>query len=80
MERTEIIEKLTPIFQEVFEDESLALTDDQTPEKIDNWESITHMMMIEKVEKTFEFRFKFMELQQLTSVGNIVSTIQKHVG
>ena len=46
MERTEIVEKLTAIFRNVFNSENIVLRDDMTADDVDNWDSLTHMAMI----------------------------------
>ena len=46
MERTEIVGKLTAIFHEIFNDKSIVLRDDMTASDVENWDSLTHMLMI----------------------------------
>ena len=48
MERTAIIEKLTAVFQEVFNDNNIVLSDEMTAKDVENWDSLTHMLMITK--------------------------------
>ena len=75
MERTEIIKKLTTIFHEVFNDNSIVLRDDMTAKDVENWDSLTHMLMITKVEEEFSVKFKLKELNKLKQVGDIVEII-----
>ena len=75
MERNEVITKLTPIFREVFGDPNLELNDDMTAADVENWDSLTHMMMITKVEEEFGIRFKLRELNKLKNVGDLCNTI-----
>ena len=76
MERTEIIEKLTPIFHEVFNDNTIVIRDDMTANDVENWDSLTHMLMITKVEETFGIKFKLKELNKLKTVGDLINTIE----
>ena len=78
MEKEEIMERLTPIFAELFDEENIVLQENMSPENVENWVSITQLMLIESIEKEFNIRFKLMEIQQLDNVGNIIATIQKH--
>ena len=73
MERDEVIAKLTPIFREVFSDNSIELRDDMTAADVENWDSLTHMLMITKVEEVFGVKFKLKELNKLKQVGDIVA-------
>lgn len=76
MEKKEIVEKLTGIFRIVFSDDSIELREEMTPEDVDNWDSLTNMMMIEEIQQTFNFRFKLKQLPTLNVVGNIIEAIQ----
>ena len=75
MERTEIMKKLTTIFHEVFNDNGIVLRDDMTAKDVENWDSLTHMLMITKVEEEFGVKFKLKELNKLKQVGDIVEII-----
>lgn len=76
MERNEVIEKLTPIFREVFGDNNLELRDDMTAADVENWDSLTHMLMITKVEDELGVKFKLKELNRLKKVGDLISIIE----
>ncbi len=80
MENNEIIVKLTAIFHEVFEDNSIVLRDDMTAADVENWNSLTHMLMITKVEETFGIKFKLRELNKLKNVGDLCTTITEKLG
>lgn len=76
MEKSVIIEKLTAIFHEVFNDNSIVLRDDMTAADVENWDSLTHMLMITKVEEVFGIKFKLKELNKLKMVGDLISIIE----
>jgi acyl carrier protein len=76
MERNEIVEKLTAVFQEVFSDSSLELNDDMTANDVEKWDSLTHMLMISTVEEHFGVKFKLKELNKLKKVGDIIAILQ----
>ncbi len=75
MEKREIIERLTAIFHEIFSDNALVLNDDMTAADVESWDSLTHMMMITKVEEVFGIRFKLRELNKLKNVGDLCQII-----
>ena len=77
MERNEIVEKLTAVFQEVFSDSSLVLNDDMTANDVEKWDSLTHMLMISTVEERFGVKFKLKELNKLKKVGDIVTVLSE---
>ena len=76
MEKTDIIEKLTVIFHEVFNDNNIVLRDDMTAAEVERWDSLTNMLMISEVEKLFGIKFKLKDLNKLKSVGDLTATIE----
>lgn len=76
MTREEVISKLTVIFHEVFNDDSIVLRDDMTASDVDSWDSLTHMLMITKVEETLNIKFKLRELNKLKQVGDLIAVIE----
>ena len=76
MERTEIVEKLTVIFRNVFNNENIVLRDDMTADDVDNWDSLTHMAMISEIEKCFSIKFKLKELNKLRQVGDLIAIVE----
>lgn len=76
MEKSVIIEKLTTIFHEIFNDNNIVLRDDMTAADVENWDSLTHMLMITKVEEVFGIKFKLKELNKLKMVGDLITIIE----
>lgn len=76
MERTEIVERLTVIFRNVFTDNSLVITDEMTSNDVEKWDSLTHMLMISEVETAFGIKFKLKDLNKMKNVGNLIEIIQ----
>lgn len=77
MNRNEIVEKLTPVFREVFNDNNIELRQEMTADDVENWDSLTHMLMITKVEEEFGVKFKLKELNKLKQVGDIISLVEE---
>ena len=75
MERQQIIDCLTPILRDVFRKKDLVLTDSLCANDVDTWDSVTHVMMIDRVEKEFGIKFRFKELGRLKNLGDLIDTI-----
>lgn len=75
MERTEIIEKLTAVFQDVFSDNSILLDNEMTANDVEKWDSLTHMLLISTIEEKFGVKFKLKELNKLKKVGDIIEIL-----
>ncbi|MBE0597761.1 MAG: acyl carrier protein [Desulfuromonadales bacterium] len=72
-----ILEELTPIFQEVFDDDGIVLTRQTTADDIDAWDSLSHMNLIMAVELKFKVRFALGELQSMKNVGELADLVEK---
>lgn len=76
MEQSLIFEKLTGIFQRIFNDETIVLKRELTANDIANWDSLSHMLMIGEVETTFKVKFKLKELAKLNDVGSLIDLVR----
>ncbi|MGH2414868.1 MAG: acyl carrier protein [Microcystaceae cyanobacterium] len=75
MSRTEIYEKLTTIFQDVFDDDDISLHDSTSAKDIEDWDSLTHINLVLGVEQKFGIKFRTAEVAQLANVGEFVDLI-----
>lgn len=75
MTNTEVLERLQPIFQDVFDDDELVVTGDTSAETIEDWDSLSHIRLVVAIEKEFGIKFAFGELQELKNVGEMVDLI-----
>lgn len=73
----DMLVELTPIFREVFDDDSIVLTRTTTADDIDAWDSLSHMNMVMAVEVRFKIRFALGELPALKNVGDLCDLVQK---
>ena len=51
MSREEVKDRLEKVFREVFDDETILITDETSAEDIDAWDSLTHVELIVAVEE-----------------------------
>jgi len=79
MERTELIDKLTTIFRATFDEESLVISDELTANDVDNWDSLTHMILISEIEKGFDIKFRLKELNKMKNVGALIEIITSKI-
>jgi acyl carrier protein len=76
MQTEEIYAQLTTIFHDLFDDDTLVLTPDLTAAEVPDWDSFNHINLIVAIETRFKIKFKTAELEQLHTVGHLVSLIQ----
>ena len=73
----QILEDLNKIFHTVFKDSSLSVTANTTADHIRGWDSLTHMMLIDAVEKHFAIEFSYNEVMAFENVGDMVRKIEE---
>jgi acyl carrier protein len=71
-----ILGELTSIFKTVFNDKTIVLKNDTTSNEIGSWDSLSHMLMIDEVEKKFSIKFKLREIIKLKNVGALIQLIE----
>ena len=73
---SEILSRLTPIFREVFLDDSVTATLNLTADDVEYWDSLSHVDMIMLVEEEFGIRIPTREVTRMKNVGDLVRVIQ----
>jgi len=72
----QIYARLTDVFRDVFDNESLQLEPETTSRDIAGWDSLNHVSLIAATEMRFGVRFNTAELESLHNVGQLVEVIQ----
>lgn len=75
MEREEIYERLNEVFQDVFDDDELKVSDETTAADVDGWDSLMHITLIEAVEDEFDINFDMKTVVKMKNVGEMVDFI-----
>ncbi len=76
MNTEEILEKLQPVFRDVFDDESITVTAETTAEDIDGWDSLEHINLINAVEQAFGIKFDMGQILTMKNVGEMAEIIR----
>ncbi len=77
MDREEIFGQLTEVFRDIFDDDSIELTDETTAADIEDWNSFTHITLISDIEDAFGIRFGMKDVVGLKNVGEMADLIEK---
>ena len=75
MNREEIFERLDEVFREVFDDETIHVTDTTTANDIEDWDSLEHINLVVAIENEFNIKFNMGEVTSLKNVGEMVDII-----
>lgn len=75
MNKEQVMERLTDIFRDVFDDEGIEISDSTTADDIEAWDSLEHITLISAVEKAFKMRFTMREVSGMKNVGEMVGIL-----
>jgi acyl carrier protein len=77
MQQQEIYAILTPIFRDMFDNETLVLTPELTAASVPEWDSFNHINLIVAIEARLKIKFQTAELESMNTVGRMVELIEK---
>ncbi len=75
MDNEEILNQVQEIFHDQLDDESIVLTSETTAEDVDDWDSLTHIMLVVAIEKHFKIKFTSNEILSWKNVGEMMNCI-----
>ena len=73
----ELLEQVTSIFHEVFDNSELTITLDTNASHIEGWDSFAHINLIVAFEEKFNIQFTTPEISELTCVGDMLTLLHK---
>jgi len=71
-----IYEKLTRVFRDIFDDESINLEPQTSAADIEGWDSFNHVSIIVGSEQAFGITLSTSDIEALKNVGDLVSMIK----
>jgi acyl carrier protein len=77
MTRSEVQERLTSIFREVFQNPALELWEGMAARDVAGWDSLNNVRMVLMVEAAFKCRFTLREIGRQQNVGEFMDLILK---
>ena len=75
MSREEVFDKVQEIFRDVFDDETLTISDKTNSDEIEDWDSFEHISLLISMEKAFSMKFDIKEVNLLENVGEMIDLI-----
>ena len=79
MNRTEIIDRLNGIFRDIFDDQTITVNEETTSKDIDDWDSLTHITLIDEIEDAFDVKFPMKKVVTMKNVGEMIDYIQEEM-
>ena len=76
MDTSEIISRITPIFQDTLEEDDLVLTEELTANDIENWDSLSHVRLIVAIEQELGIKFDLSQASNAKNLGELLEQIK----
>lgn len=79
MGREEVFERLNEVFRDVFDDETITVTENTTADDIEDWDSLEHINLMAAVESEFGIKFSMGQIMTMKNVGEMVDIILQKI-
>ena len=80
MTRTEMLDIITGIFREAFEDDSLVITEKTFSGDIEDWDSLMQITLVTAIEDRFNIEFLLNDVTSMQNVGDMMDIIERELG
>ncbi len=75
MDKRQVFEKLVMIFGQVFHASPEKFQLDTAVDEVEQWDSLTHMQLINEVEQAFKIEFSLDQVMAIKRVSDMVEVI-----
>lgn len=79
MEREKVFEKVAEIICEVLDAEDLELTEETTANDVEDWDSLSHLSIVNEIETEFKIKFTLAEVQGSKNIGEFINALMSHL-
>lgn len=71
----QLLNELEVVFRNVLDDDTIVLKEETTAEDIEDWDSLTHILIISEVENKLKVKFTSSEITKFKNVGDLANSI-----
>ncbi len=75
MSREDILEKIIEICADVFDDESIELTEESSAEEIEAWDSLAQLNIVSDIEDEFDISLSIEVVSKAKTIGELVDIV-----
>lgn len=75
--RNEILQRLRQVFQDVFDDDQLLVSEETSAADIESWDSLMHVTLCVAVEREFKTRLNTAEIARFANIGGLIDLLEK---
>ena len=77
MNRKKILSSVHEVFVDTLDNDEVRINESTKATDVDEWDSLTHIMLVVAIEKKFNVRFNSSEIQSWNNVGEMIDCIQE---
>jgi acyl carrier protein len=74
-----IAERIKSVMAQIFEVPVSAISDDASPETIEQWDSLRHMNLILALEGEFKIEFTDQQIPEILSLSSIAKAVEQRL-
>lgn len=78
--REEVAARVTSVFRDVFDDDTLEITDETSAADILDWDSLMHINLCVALEREFKIKLNAVEIAALSNVGQLIGCVMEKTG
>lgn len=71
-----ILATLTEVFQDIFDDTGIQLSEQTIISEVNGWDSLTHISIIAAIQDEFSISFDMDEITKLNTIEDMISAIE----
>jgi acyl carrier protein len=76
MERKDILSQIKDIFIDTLDNEKIVIEETTQATDVDEWDSLTHIILVVAIEKNFKINFNSTEILSWKNIGEMVNCIE----
>ncbi len=80
MDRQQILEEMGNIIRDIFDDDTIEVTESTTAADVEDWDSLEQINILVAAERAFSIKFSVGEIEGLKNVGELVDLVLKKRG
>ena len=75
MTRDEVFRGIQEIFRDVFDEDTLMISDKTSSDDIEDWDSLNHILLLSSIQDEFKITISLEEMQSQSNVESLVKII-----
>jgi acyl carrier protein len=75
MNREIIFKRVQEIFRDVFDEDTLMISDKTSSDDIEDWDSLNHILLLSSIQDEFKITISLEEMQSQNNVESLVKII-----